>query len=629
MVLFKFISIHCISKPQRKVSTLHEQTQINTKRTKRLCCACFWQNRTWNQTDVKTAFGELAVMLTILSHTHMKQSNNKEQMKELTLSDIFTGLQLVRMLQKHLQIDKFNFYHPYQESDQQRQHVHEAVDLVVNDNDNTATYVNDINTHEMLDNGIQVQFSVNEKKRIKNAKYYAKYAIGSYGLPLSTLQNPCSICLHPPCCMPRKMVRQRMLGKACCGFSSVKVFLRKTKTNGSDLLLASQHSGIHQTTFFVSVDHETKNLVISIRGTESIPDSMTDANCKSEKIPEIGDDCYGHAGITHATRNIYQMIQTNKIIQNFLSLNQDYGIVVTGHSLGAGVTVLLGLFLLVNKTKNINYQKRIDSNTLHCYAFAPPPVVNTQFAQKFVQYSEKYMTTVIYGKDMIPRLQWLSITNVRSAVLRLLQHCNQSQWWVHRNAVNCTQNTILDAVSSDCEYLNLNNGTDSMENTIDIVINNNCESVNVRQHATNSLSSESDESKEQPLVKLSRQASYQKLMRDINVDNKNLSMHSINRLDCDPTLWSIRYQHVGMVFHMLKSNVDDGSNSNTKKSICKIICQSIGNCLIRCQPCHPNATHYIVYRADPSQFQDLIISGRMMSDHMPHVYETVLNSLHI
>jgi len=37
--------------------------------------------------------------------------------------------------------------------------------------------------------------------------------------------------------------------------------------------------------------------------------------------------------------------------------------------------------------------------------------------------------------------------------------------------------------------------------------------------------------------------------------------------------------------------------------------------------------NYIIYRADASAFNEIIISSRMGSDHMPQVYKNVLNAV--
>ena len=38
---------------------------------------------------------------------------------------------------------------------------------------------------------------------------------------------------------------------------------------------------------------------------------------------------------------------------------------------------------------------------------------------------------------------------------------------------------------------------------------------------------------------------------------------------------------------------------------------------------------FVIYRADPKGFNELLVSSRMASHHMPHVYKQVMESLDI
>ena len=65
-----------------------------------------------------------------------------------------------------------------------------------------------------------------------------------------------------------------------------------------------------------------------------------------------------------------------------------YKLIITGHSLGAGVGAILAVL----------YQK--DFPTLHCYAFSPP---GSLFTLSLVEYSKDFITTIVYGNDIVPR----------------------------------------------------------------------------------------------------------------------------------------------------------------------------------------------------------------------------------
>ena len=78
---------------------------------------------------------------------------------------------------------------------------------------------------------------------------------------------------------------------------------------------------------------------------------------------------------------------------------------VSGHSLGAGVAVLLTLDLLMNEDRSELREKIKD---VQCYAFAPPPVFRPKSswilgtAEVPVEVKEK-MILVVNDQDCIPR----------------------------------------------------------------------------------------------------------------------------------------------------------------------------------------------------------------------------------
>ena len=75
-----------------------------------VCCACLWENRAWNVGEVSSHFSEMGGLLDILTQTYHIQN---EHIQNLAPSDVMTGLQLYRMLQKHYQLHDLGFYHPY------------------------------------------------------------------------------------------------------------------------------------------------------------------------------------------------------------------------------------------------------------------------------------------------------------------------------------------------------------------------------------------------------------------------------------------------------------------------------------------------------------------------------------
>lgn len=117
-----------------------------------------------------------------------------------------------------------------------------------------------------------------------------------------------------------------------------------------------------QLPFCVIVDHKTSNIVIAIRGSISLRDAFTDLTAASDKFEAEGlpPDTMAHKGMTNGAIFIAKRLKEVGILDKALALYPDYGLVLTGHSLGAGVACLLALKI------------RHKYPDLKVYAFATP-----------------------------------------------------------------------------------------------------------------------------------------------------------------------------------------------------------------------------------------------------------------
>ena len=131
-----------------------------------------------------------------------------------------------------------------------------------------------------------------------------------------------------------------------------------------------------------------------------------------------------------AARNIYGQIKSSsddekknadnvEMVSIFEKLNneyQDYQVIVTGHSLGAGTAVILGLLLRSEKTIR---------NRLNVYAYGVPGGLLNKCAR---DESMKFMVSVIHNDDVISRLSIRSIVNLRNEVRKTLLECQEPKY---------------------------------------------------------------------------------------------------------------------------------------------------------------------------------------------------------
>lgn len=177
---------------------------------------------------------------------------------------------------------------------------------------------------------------------------------------------------------------------------------------------------------YIAVNHDRKLLVIAIKGTSTFSDALTDALGKAmehtlEASPFAtvgqGDDDGGKSMVTircHEgmyTAAMMLLTDTQHLVEQlFLPLN--YKIIVCGHSLGAGVSCLLGLLL-----RSRIAVLRKDTTSMRVLAYATPTCLDYQAALA----SAPFITTVVNNNDCVPRLSVPNAVTIFQIFFRLDQ----------------------------------------------------------------------------------------------------------------------------------------------------------------------------------------------------------------
>lgn len=180
----------------------------------------------------------------------------------------------------------------------------------------------------------------------------------------------------------------------------------------------------------VFLDHLTKSIVVSIRGTGSVSDVLTDLHFDAIPLYEppnaiglrdlvdklSGRDqttVYAHSGITHSATAL--KVPVLEAIRTGMSKRggkyRKYSVVFTGHSLGAGTACLLSM--LVSKEAEF---------PVKTFAFAPPPVISregtTSVKRSFLTGSnaECSIYSFVHDNDVVTRASHNEFLNLLSAV---------------------------------------------------------------------------------------------------------------------------------------------------------------------------------------------------------------------
>ncbi|KAJ5110089.1 hypothetical protein N7532_002734 [Penicillium argentinense] len=186
---------------------------------------------------------------------------------------------------------------------------------------------------------------------------------------------------------------------------------------------------------YLSADHDSKAIVLTLRGTWGFEDILTDMTCDYDDLEWQGKNWKVHKGMHASAKRLLEggggrvMITLRAALEEFA----DYGVVLCGHSLGGGVAALLATMISEpnpNATGTsfvtASYQPApcprllaVDSETslhasspepktynlptgrpIHVYAYGPPAVMSP-----FLRLATRgLITTIVNGGDVVPSL---------------------------------------------------------------------------------------------------------------------------------------------------------------------------------------------------------------------------------
>ncbi|KAK7329491.1 hypothetical protein VNO77_23661 [Canavalia gladiata] len=187
------------------------------------------------------------------------------------------------------------------------------------------------------------------------------------------------------------------------------VFLDSAGFSLDDVLIQKPKAGLLKPAFTIIRDTQSKCLLLLIRGTHSIKDTLTAAT--GAVVPfhhSVLNDGgisnlvlgYAHCGMVAAARWIAKLCTPTLL--KALGECPDFSVKIVGHSLGGGTAALL--------TYILREQKEFSSST--CVTFAPAACMTWELAES----GKHFITTIINGSDLVPTFSTSSIDDLRSEV---------------------------------------------------------------------------------------------------------------------------------------------------------------------------------------------------------------------
>ncbi|KNE60363.1 hypothetical protein AMAG_05757 [Allomyces macrogynus ATCC 38327] len=172
-------------------------------------------------------------------------------------------------------------------------------------------------------------------------------------------------------------------------------------------ILAKQLSArdVFQPCFFVARDRSENAIVVSIRGTLSTKDAITDLVCEYSRM---GDGLV-HRGIKVAAEWLATTLDAP--LRTWIELYKPDKLVIVGHSLGAGTASLLTMLLA---DRQLSHLREIQPTLqLKCFAFAPPPACSLNLARRYAHLIDSF----ILDNDVVARLSYGSVVDLRTSLL--------------------------------------------------------------------------------------------------------------------------------------------------------------------------------------------------------------------
>ncbi|KAK5999057.1 KCCR13L-like protein [Cladobotryum mycophilum] len=258
----------------------------------------------------------------------------------------------------------------------------------------------------------------------------------------------------------------------------VRHFVHHTESEAENILLASfvdPQGGSDSTgstgtgvplVHYISLDHEAKAVVLACRGTMGFEDVLADLTCDYDRLAWRGRAFRVHKGIHASARRLLYggdgrvLVTLKSALQDF----PDYGLVLCGHSLGAGVTSLLGVMLSEPNAegpgfvtsaepytgKYTSHEASVDGKLssirlpagrrIHVYAYGPPGVMSPSLRKL----TRGLITSVVHGNDLVPHLSLGLLHDFQGLSLAFKRDENRTKAEIRQRIWNAFQDNVTE-----------------------------------------------------------------------------------------------------------------------------------------------------------------------------------------
>ncbi|EEA22702.1 hypothetical protein TMatcc_001545 [Talaromyces marneffei ATCC 18224] len=219
---------------------------------------------------------------------------------------------------------------------------------------------------------------------------------------------------------------------------------------------------------YLFLDHESKAVVLALRGTWGFEDILTDMTCDYDDLEWQGKNWKVHKGMHASAKRLLEgggkrvMATIKAALEEF----PDYGVIFCGHSLGGGVAALLATMIsqpnadtsgpsfvtasALQATKPLllttNHQQEAaktfslpPNRPIHVYAFGPPACMSPFLRRA----TRGLVTTVVNGNDVVPTLSLGILRDLRTVALSFKKDTTDSKSHIRSRVWEGLRQSIL------------------------------------------------------------------------------------------------------------------------------------------------------------------------------------------
>ncbi|KAI8372887.1 uncharacterized protein BYT42DRAFT_49753 [Radiomyces spectabilis] len=190
--------------------------------------------------------------------------------------------------------------------------------------------------------------------------------------------------------------------------------------------------------YFIARDRSTNSIVLCIRGTMSIFDTMTDLVCEYE--PWKGG--YVHKGMKSSALWFFQHIAPKLVA--YTNKHSTSALYIVGHSLGAATAAILTILLLDYMDEF--QQGKEEPFTLQCFGYAPACGLSLDLAEKY----QDHIQSIVFADDFVSKLSYGSMMDIKELILagaEAAKHLSLSQLFFTGEPTGPEWKTAFDRVA--------------------------------------------------------------------------------------------------------------------------------------------------------------------------------------